>query len=44
MVLDSAKATRLWKWRPQTPATAILEEIADHARANPTWLDLSAPL
>jgi len=44
MVLDSAKATRLWSWRPQTPAAIILEEIAAHARANPTWLDLSAPL
>ncbi len=44
MVLDSAKAARLWTWRPQTPTTSILEEIATHARANPTWLDLSAPL
>lgn len=44
MVLDSAKAARLWNWRPVTPTTAILEEIATHARANPTWLDLSAPL
>ena len=44
MVLDSAKAARLWKWRPQTPTAAILEEIAAHARAHPKWLDLSAPL
>jgi hypothetical protein len=28
MVLDSAKADRIWGWRPQTPTTAILEEIA----------------
>jgi CDP-paratose 2-epimerase len=44
MVLDSAKATRLWSWRPQTPTASILEEIAAHARSHPEWLDLSAPL
>lgn len=43
MVLDSAKATRLWKWRPQTLTPAILDEIAAHARNHPNWLDLSAP-
>ena len=43
LVLDSAKAARLWKWRPQTPVDAILEEIAVHAQAHPDWLDLSAP-
>ena len=41
MVLDHAKATRLWTWTPQTPVAAILEEIAEHAQANPRWLDLS---
>ncbi len=44
MVLDSAKAARLWQWRPATPAPAILAEIATHARAHPEWLELSAPL
>ena len=44
MVLDSAKANRVWGWRPSTPAPAILEEIATHARNHPNWLDLSAPL
>ena len=44
IVLDHAKATRLWDWRPQTPGTAILEEIAAHAEQHPEWLDLSAPL
>ena len=43
MVLDAAKAERLWHWRPQTPTTAILDEIAAHARAQPDWLDVSAP-
>lgn len=44
MVLDAAKAARIWKWRPATPTRAILEEIAAHAEAHPEWLDLSAPL
>ncbi len=44
MVLDSAKAARLWQWQPATPTTAILDEIAAHARAHPDWLDVSAPL
>lgn len=43
IVLDHAKATRLWQWRPATPVPAILEEIARHAEANPGWLELSAP-
>ncbi len=42
IVLDSAKAGRLWDWRPQTPVAAILEEIAAHAQAHPGWLELSA--
>ncbi len=44
VVLDHAKATRIWGWRPQTPTEAILDEIAGHAEAHPDWLDLSAPL
>jgi CDP-paratose 2-epimerase len=44
IVLDHAKAARLWKWRPLTPVAAVLDEIAVHARAHPEWLDLSAPL
>jgi CDP-paratose 2-epimerase len=43
MVLDSAKAERIWDWRPTTSTLAILTEIADHARAHPHWLDLSSP-
>ncbi len=43
IVLDHAKATRLWDWHPKTPAAAILDEIAAHAQAHPEWLDLSAP-
>ncbi len=44
VVLDSAKAARLWQWRAATPTAAILAEITAHARANPQWLDLSAPI
>ncbi len=44
VVLDAAKADRIWGWAPQTPTDVILEEIARHAEQNPGWLDLSAPL
>ncbi|MBS0664273.1 MAG: NAD-dependent epimerase/dehydratase family protein [Verrucomicrobia bacterium] len=44
IILDHAKATRLWKWTPQTPTPKILEEISAHAQAHPSWLDISAPL
>lgn len=44
IVLDHAKASRLWNWQPMTPTSAILEEIAAHAQAHPNWLELSAPL
>lgn len=43
VVLDPAKATRVWNWRPRTPVGDILEEIAAHAEAHPDWLERSAP-
>ncbi len=43
VVLDSAKADRLWGWRPATPVGAVLDEIAVHAEQNPAWLERSAP-
>jgi CDP-paratose 2-epimerase len=43
IILDSAKASRVWTWQPQTTTEAILEEIAAHADTHPDWLDLSAP-
>jgi CDP-paratose 2-epimerase len=43
IVLDSAKAARLWNWQPLQKTPAILEEIALHAERHPGWLDLSAP-
>lgn len=44
MVLNPAKAKRLWGWEPRTRTRDILAEIAAHARAHPEWLDVSAPL
>jgi CDP-paratose 2-epimerase len=44
IVLDAARAQRVWGWQPATPTPAILDEIAAHARAHPDWLDVSAPL
>lgn len=44
LVLDHARATSLWDWRPQTSRDAILDEIAQHAQARPDWLEVSAPL
>ncbi len=44
MVLDSAKAARLWQWHPATRTPDILAEIGAHARAHPEWLDVSAPV
>jgi CDP-paratose 2-epimerase len=43
IVLDHAKATRIWGWQPATPTAAILEEIATHAEQHPDWLELSSP-
>jgi CDP-paratose 2-epimerase len=43
IVLDHARATTIWSWRPATPTARILEEIAVHAEQNPGWLELSAP-
>jgi CDP-paratose 2-epimerase len=42
VVLDSAKAARIWGWHPQTTTDVILAEIAAHAEANPEWLELSS--
>ncbi len=43
IVLDHAKAARIWHWQPVTPTSTLLDEIAVHAEAHPDWLDLSAP-
>ena len=42
VVLDARRVQEVWGWQPQATRTAILEEIAVHAEANPHWLALSA--
>lgn len=44
LIMDSSLARSLWGWRPETPLTSILDEIARHAEANPAWLELSGVL
>ena len=41
IVLDSSRATVDWMWKPEIDASAILEEIAEHAEAHPRWLELA---
>ena len=43
VVLNPAKAARVWDWRPMTATPAILEELALHAEQHPGWLELSSP-
>lgn len=42
VVLDSSLAEQRFGWRPTTPLSAVLEEIARHAEQNPGWLDMTA--
>jgi CDP-paratose 2-epimerase len=42
LVLDSSTARTDWNWAPATPREAVFREIADHAEAHPTWLDVSS--
>ena len=39
LVLDCARASREWGWRPTIGVESILEEIATHAEAHPDWLE-----
>lgn len=41
MVMDSSLASRVWQWQPETTLERILEEIAEHARLNPDWLEIT---
>ena len=43
MIMDSGDAARDFGWRIETPMRSILEEIAQHAEAEPGWLEISAP-
>jgi CDP-paratose 2-epimerase len=42
LVMDSDLARRKWDWRPAITLEAILQEIAQHAEANPNWLQISS--
>lgn len=44
VVMDSARAKSDLGWRPERSLLSILDEIADHASANPDWLMRSAAL
>lgn len=44
LVMDSRLAEETWGWRPARSIEAILDEIAQHAEANPRWLEMSATL
>jgi len=37
IVMDSTTAQNAWNWNVQTKIEEILEEIANHAEANPQW-------
>jgi CDP-paratose 2-epimerase len=41
LILDSSKAITTTAWQPQVSLEKILDEIAEHAAANPDWLTLS---
>lgn len=41
LVLDCAAARSAWDWEPATKLDSILDEIARHAEAHPTWLETS---
>jgi CDP-paratose 2-epimerase len=41
LVLDNRAVRADWNWSPETSREAIFEEIAQHAEANPGWLELT---
>ncbi|MEO9590141.1 NAD-dependent epimerase/dehydratase family protein [Rhodopirellula bahusiensis] len=41
VVLDNTLAKSAWGWHPKTTKEEIFAEIADYAKANPDWLDIS---
>jgi CDP-paratose 2-epimerase len=43
VIMDSSDAERDFGWRVEFPLTNILEEIAEHARSHPDWLEMSSP-
>lgn len=41
LILDYSRAESMWGFKPATPISSVLEEIARHAEANPDWLTIS---
>jgi hypothetical protein len=41
MAMDNTRAASDFGWRIETPLTAILEGIAEHAHHHPEWLEVS---
>ena len=41
IVMDSSITREVWNWTPKTTLNDILEEIANHAEANPEWLEFT---
>jgi CDP-paratose 2-epimerase len=42
MILDSSLAEKRFGWKPATPLLTIFDEIAQHAKQNPGWLNQTA--
>lgn len=42
IVLDSSLAEQAWNWTPEISCVAILEEIANHTKTHPDWLNTVA--
>jgi CDP-paratose 2-epimerase len=42
VVMDNRRAGEQFGWSPKRNLVSILDEIADHAIANPNWLELSS--
>ncbi len=40
-VTDSSQAAKQFDWQPRRSLTSILDEIARHAKDNPSWLDMT---
>lgn len=43
MVLDASRARDVWRWSPHRTTENVLEEILQHAREHPDWLEMSQP-
>jgi CDP-paratose 2-epimerase len=42
MVLDASLAEKTWNWSPKILLPQVLDEIAQHAEQNPSWLEISS--